>query len=587
MKIICRLVLGLFLCQVCFADVESVLTLGGKELFLRGDRGRQTGIFKDVPVFKANGRKKRVRGKPLKLASGSLVQANIVDAKGRIYKGQEDFVPHPKKLVHIKLLKDENENKVWNKIEGYVYADDLHHEAPRRPLGFYTPDTKKFKGRLSIANATKRIKHCGRKCRKDFSVSKAINEFHNTLCNTIDPKDDDLRSTLIDRWRKYIDKKGHRVKRTTEKAMEHDLVARTILYEAHPPGVLDQRERGLTSCEWDLIGLSILNRGRKCRSYMKCNLLKESKNASAATAHNQYHIWRQENVRNTYMTSCFLRDDLDDKKKKYTNLEGESVINYERVRKAFPQILARVEKIFDAPKSTKNMKKWRQHVTRFFDLNYVDEKKMPKNWITRKANHLLDYTHYYHRGGLLSCRVENYYRTRYIDSAYIKIKPSDQPEQWGLLISERVDFGDRRDKKSTEYEIFFPNELDRGRLTYVPGQTALGATVYLDKRITYRDKNILYTCLPEGKLPRCHDKDSLKAPIYGKRVPTTWFNPRVKKEVAKMYNKLKINLGLHWHKRRHSQGKALAVTCKNPEYKKPPSFEGLCDPYFMPVSGAD
>ena len=118
----------------------------------------------------------------------------------------------------------------------------------------------------------------------------------------------------------------------------------------------------------------------------------------------------------------------------------------------------------------------------------------------------------------------------------------------------------------------------------------MGARVYLDKRVTASDKNTLYTCLPEGKLPQCLGKTDLQAPIYGKRVPTTWFSKKVKKKVAKMYAKLKVDLGPHWRKRKNSRGQALAVTCKNPKYykkKKGPSFKGLCDGQFMPVTGAD
>lgn len=187
----------------------------------------------------------------------------------------------------------------------------------------------------------------------DISIETLVKEFHNSpYCTHIETVRGKRKKQLLENWNVFIKEKSKtrpELEPSLKKAMEVDIAARTALYESNP-------EEGCSAsgiCEKDVILLSIRNRSVDSRCKRKggfklygCDYVGDI--VGVATPKDQYNIWDESIADTTYITSCFLRNDVHPKSKAPA-LWPEDIKNqkesYQRQVLVFEQTARRAEKI--------------------------------------------------------------------------------------------------------------------------------------------------------------------------------------------------------------------------------------------------
>ena len=413
-----------------------------------------------------------------------------------------------------------------------------------------------------------------------MDIPLMIKNFHNSLCNDRNPKEFNQRQSLLNRWQRFIDSVPSEGREVATKAMQVDMVARTVLYESHPTGVLSSRHKNQGECEWDIITLSIRNRAVTCKKkkYFHCRFPEDY--VGVATAPSQYHIWRLNNVNNTYITSCFLRDDLQDGV--YPNLSPKASADYNVRRKAFKKILKKVPIVMGLYRKEKDRMEG-DYLGNLFQVTRVGDNEIAKDDGVEPLKHLKHYHHYYHPGGLGGCFVEKYPYTQYIKSAYISMR-QDHLTDFGLLIRARIL---RETMNEQGYWSFSIKDVNNRKVHYL-----LSTDYFYGEPLVsegdFKNLNTSYTCLPQGRLPPCYSEKE-KSLAYGKRVPNQWFTTSMKSKVRKfLVDERGLDMPKGWDEVPSSGGLAVGIKCLSKDLeseKKFPEFHGMCDRNFMPVTG--
>lgn len=530
------------------------------ELYIQGPMDSQRGFRRSVPILSQD---EEALG--LVLEHGARVKVSLINEAGELYHPDLGQRLHSSLLVYVEKMNGEEAGF----ISGFVYASQLSGREPKKPFGTITP--KGVRWPVMDEQAKARLS----------PIQWAIRSFHNGLCNDRDPTKLDQRKDLLDRWQRFIDGTPSGDRDLAKMAMQVDMVARTVLYEAHFPGQLSSRHGNQSLCEWDIITLSIRNRALTCEKVTAFRCGFPGDYVGVATVPNQYHIWRMNNVNNTYITSCFLRDDLQ--AGVYPGLSEEAARNYNERRKAFKIILERVPPILGLDKEMKQRVQG-DYLREHFQVTHVGDREIQKTDETLR--YLKGYHHYYHPGGLGVCFVDKYPYTQYIRAGDIEMHQRDGFINFSLLIDERI-FKEGVDEEES-WSFSIKNIGDDKVLRYLPSTNYFSGQPLISER-NFKSLNTSYTCLPQGQLPRCYESQKTRKLAYGKRVPTNWFTEDVKSEVKDfLVRERGLEMPLGWEEEPVGSGVGIGLRCISKgleEDQKFPEFQGMCDKDFMPVTG--
>jgi hypothetical protein len=196
----------------------------------------------------------------------------------------------------------------------------------------------------------------------DSTPRGLLKEFHNSVyCASAELKLGSRKKNLIHHWDLFINeklKKNPKLKESLRRAKNIDFAARTALYEANPEGGCSEKSQ----CEKDLIMLTIKNRS----DLPSFGSLYPGDVVGVSTIENQYSIWSETIADMTYITSCFLREDLEN-----------APADYQKVARMYEQSIGRAEKIL------------------YDDLSTV--------FNTQGKTDAKDLRHYYHPGAMEVC----------------------------------------------------------------------------------------------------------------------------------------------------------------------------------------
>lgn len=197
----------------------------------------------------------------------------------------------------------------------------------------------------------------------DTPALNMVTQFHQTMCESMRPKTPqtmDLEiAALMNEWNAFVaEQKTPADQATAKRAREIDLVSRTVLFEAHNLGILDGEDSSacrnpgscpISSCERDIIALSVRNRGMNpsCstgHSYLGCKFLGDFQGVATQPA--QYNIWFP-TYTHPYIASCFLKPGLDTGH--YEGRPASSEEDYKNRLLEFKLTLNNVSKVLYAP----------------------------------------------------------------------------------------------------------------------------------------------------------------------------------------------------------------------------------------------
>lgn len=187
-----------------------------------------------------------------------------------------------------------------------------------------------------------------------ISVESLVREFHNSAyCTHIELARGKRKHQLLENWKAFIDLKAKEqpsLKPQLEKAMQADIASRTALYESNP----EEGCSGKGLCEKDIILLSIRNRAydQRCKrkgGFRLYGCKKTGDIVGVATPEAQYNIWNENIADTTFITSCFLRNDVHPNANPISQLAwSEATIDKEKYQRqvlVFEETLKRSEKI--------------------------------------------------------------------------------------------------------------------------------------------------------------------------------------------------------------------------------------------------
>ena len=597
------LVVACALPSVAFAKISAIYPTDDK-LYIKGPRDRKSGAELPVPMINFRGEK---TGQSV--PNGVQVTVSVVDSKGQVYNPESSNEPltlggyqvtNPKqfeKPSQQALVKIEFEDPATGKNKtGYIQAKFLTDTKPRSPVPFITPDTKASEAMraahlnkiIDRADLNKKDLWCKDPSPKIHSVDDALEEFHNTYCNLQDANSHDQRGQMIKVWDDYIASKQGPEKEWAKKAKQTDIVARTVMFEAHPPGQLDSIHPSQHQCEWDVIALSMRNRAFTCQGYFGCSDEKGDY-VSVATKPSQYNIWRPVSARSSFISACFLRQDL--KEGKYTNAPSWLAAAFNQYKDAFPAVLERTKKVLNIEEDVDTQGRG-NHISDMFRVHSVGSKSASGN-ANEQETLLRQFHHYYHRGGLGKCFTEIYPDTQYVDAGYVKVTDAKGKVSWALVVDERIQKHSQNKDGTWNFSFKDYGKRKPGQslpLKYVSANSHLKGKVTIDPKY-FDSPNDGYTCLPEGKFPQCFDSpQKFLANENGRRVPTWSLTQDMKDDVARLFGQKNLKMPEAWKKLPPTKGKAIGIECTSPELKPKggefPRFKGECDSQFMPMSGS-
>jgi len=381
----------------------------------------------------------------------------------------------------------------------------------------------------------KKTKYCNPQYYKTSNVFDLIKEFHNTTCNRKVPQGQSQRKGLLRKWDHFVREKSQVSKGAhalAKKAREIDIATRTALYE----GNIDNGCTSYAICERDIILLTIRNRAKdkRCRkSYRVFGCKRLNDFAGIASSPSQYSIWSENFMNNTYITSCFLRDDLS--KNNSPTREGEK--DYRKKIKIFKNTIQRAEKIL---------------YSRSGELE-----KMFKILNKKKGQRLNAIKHYYHPEAMPRCNPDYYSKSALIEAAYVEMNGKYYLLRQRRIIPEK---SERSDMYS--FKVFAPDTLKPLDL-YPGGQIHRSF-------IDFRDH---YTCTSYGVPEECYDQSS-SDDITHRKMPD-WYL-RIKSK-GSWSPELMCNIS-------EEMGEDCSEE-KTVDAKKRPVPGGFCNKKFIPVGG--
>jgi hypothetical protein len=435
------------------------------------------------------------------------------------------------------------------------------------------------------------------------SISAMVRLFHDTNCNLVSGTLT-RRQSLLDQWSQFIERQPTADSRhLAELARATDLVARTVLFEAHAPGTFPAQgdfDRA-SQCEYDIITLSLSNRARICRKlsgrgiYFYGCTKGEEDFAAVATAPSQYNIWFSQYLASTRITGCFLRQDLlkilaahDGKVSptgvprftdpNFTSSQQQTFFMFQR---AFAKIVDRVPVIIGLYQSEAERLNGR-YLNEFFKIKQIGTISNNDD----RPDLLLTMTNYYHPQAMPSCSVDHYPKTKFLNFGYIQsVDHSQKPRRfYEILVGKNLlPIGSTEEGTKIEVET-----ASKGAVSYnlpdIPySETALVSDFFA------LNPNISQSCLPKAYLPVCdRNGDIYSHESMGKKVPLTWMSKEMKIAFA---DKIKKYRGIEmspewWHNPRSSKGQQIGLACLE-ETGYSESIGGACDTRMMPMSGVD
>ena len=175
------------------------------------------------------------------------------------------------------------------------YVIDVRKLHPQGKVPFFDP---------SVSIETKR----GGGYTPQGNLDRIVREFHNSpYCASSNRNLTKRRLALEKSWGQFIrENKGRWSARELEYAQHLDYSMRTAIFEGH----LNRGCNAYGGCERNIIALTIRNRAKEnCLKSRGCSERGDYK--SVATKISQYNIWDEYLTQISGITSCFLRDDLD------------------------------------------------------------------------------------------------------------------------------------------------------------------------------------------------------------------------------------------------------------------------------------
>lgn len=163
-------------------------------------------------------------------------------------------------------------------------------------------------------------------------LDQIVRAFHNSSsCREAGRSLIKRRAALEKSWEQFIrDNTGRFPVDDLEKARHLDYTLRTAIFEGH----LDRGCNAYGGCERNIIALTIRNRAKEhCSKRQGC--MEPGDYKGVATKVSQYNIWDEYLTQVTGLTSCFLRDDL----------ENAVYNDYIRLQRMYGQNVADIESI--------------------------------------------------------------------------------------------------------------------------------------------------------------------------------------------------------------------------------------------------
>jgi len=166
-------------------------------------------------------------------------------------------------------------------------------------------------------------------------LDQIIRAFHNSSsCDSANRRLIERRSALQAAWNRFIaDQQGRWSADSLQRAKHLDYAMRTAIFEGH----LERGCNAYGTCERNIIALSIRNRGREsCTRGQGCGAPGDFQ--GVVTKVSQYNIWDEYLTQISGLTSCFLRNDLDES-------SGAGAHNYRKLQHMYAQNLADAQRI--------------------------------------------------------------------------------------------------------------------------------------------------------------------------------------------------------------------------------------------------
>ncbi|MBK9294435.1 MAG: hypothetical protein IPM57_08320 [Oligoflexia bacterium] len=386
-------------------------------------------------------------------------------------QGQCIKIPPGEEIENIFLLNESGEKYESNKNQkpyfinkekrlGYLYnnqvvAIKIEDLTKRMPIktGFRTPEVPKndccsntkLKSDKTLLNLKKDLESSDK-------IKTKLKQFHNNFCDSRRPKnpekmDEEIKNLYLE-WDEFIKAQPtSEEKKLAEQAKEIDLVARTVLYETHPLGSLDNQADSdkcsqdedcpISACERKVITLSIYNRGNHpgCKTgkhYYGCKFLKDY--TGVATKPSQYSIWNP-TLTSIYMATCFYKNGL---------IESDLVEQDYKLR------VKQYNKVVDTITNTLYEK------DPYLNINYSESGEGPKQGIKK-------YYNYYHPQGMFGCFQDSFDKQHTTKIAYL-----EKDNNYGLLVLETI-IPDTPDKEKTTFKMHKwnkPKNYNSENITY-------------------------------------------------------------------------------------------------------------------------
>ncbi len=267
-----------------------------------------------------------------------------------------------------------------------------------------------------------------------------VRAFHNSrACQAVDEKLIQRRERLSRGWDRFVKaNRGKWPSKLLSQARDLDYVMRTALFEGH-------LQRGCTAygaCERNIIALSIRNRARgRCIVQQGCQFVGDFEGVASSVT--QYNIWDEYVTQISAITSCFLREEVQD--------DTQSA----KLEAMYTQNVADVESIL-----------------------FGDDGKLSEVFPASSQAELTSLRHYYHPPAMGKC-FPDYERVEYVSGAV-----AARGHDYALLINMRIQVDDKVTGGYRFKEFVFEPEPTRDAVSIVdnyPGFVVDGRKVSLQR----------------------------------------------------------------------------------------------------------
>lgn len=536
--------------------------------YAKGKRNPSNGLYQPLPILN-----KEEQATGLILAHGTKVRVSLLNDKNEVYIHGLGQKPQKSMLLYFEEFSPTTEELEIPIKSGFIYASQISQLPPKitKPL---PPEKKRKKRHISYTpidpNDLSGELHA--------DIQFIIKEFHNSLCSDYQEEDPDKRRALINGWKRLINELPKEHQEMGKMAMHVDMVARTVLYEAHPSGSLSFRHKNQGVCEWDTLTLSIRNRASTCKpSYFYCSF--KGDYTGVATAPSQYLIWKPHNIKKTHISSCFLKESSK-KDMSTTNTfqiqmyaSNSTDVSYQSRKRDFKKLIQRVPIILGFHKSQKDRLSG-EYLTNLFQVTSINNEVLTENNPSQQLKYLKKYHHYFHPNGLRRCVVDKYPYSQYMKTAYISMDQGSFID-FGLLINKSILVKNPDNEGDWEFSI---KDTQHGKVRYLPSESYFRGQPRVSEQLFTHKTN--YSCLPNGQMPACYTEEEVHS-TRGRTVPTSWFNNLIKEDIRHFLVETRgLDLPKGWEEREPGGGSPIGLKCLSADLEvnqELPEFHGMCD----------